>query len=394
MAGGHKERAHALLGPSGAHRWMVCTPSARLEEQFPDTAGEAAAEGTLAHELAEIKLRHYFQTTDFGKQKYTRAVNKLKKDPLWANEMEEHTDFYLDYVKQVALSERTHPSVMIEQKLNLDSYIPDGFGTADCILIRGEVLHVMDFKYGKGVPVSAEHNPQMMLYALGAYEAYKILYRIHTIRMTIVQPRLDSISEWECTLPDLLAFGEEVKQKAMLAMEGKGEFSPGEDTCRFCRARKTCRARAEENVKLAGFVQQKPPLISNEEVGNYLRQGQDVAKWLSDLQEYALGECLAGKEVPGWKAVEGRSVRAWTDMDAAFAKLEAGGIPAALLWEKKPLTLAQVEKEVGKAEFSALVGDMVVKNPGKPTLVPETDERPAVTNKITAAEAFGGEQAC
>lgn len=394
MAGGHKERAHALLGPSGAHRWMVCTPSARLEEQFPDTAGEAAAEGTLAHELAEIKLRHYFQTTDFGKQKYTRAVNKLKKDPLWANEMEEHTDFYLDYVKQVALSERTHPSVMSEQKLNLDSYIPDGFGTADCILIRGEVLHVMDFKYGKGVPVSAEHNPQMMLYALGAYEAYKILYRIHTIRMTIVQPRLDSISECECTLPDLLAFGEEVKQKAMLAMEGKGEFSPGEDTCRFCRARKTCRARAEENVKLAGFVQQKPPLISNEEVGNYLRQGQDVAKWLSDLQEYALRECLAGKEVPGWKAVEGRSVRAWTDMDAAFAKLEAGGIPAALLWEKKPLTLAQVEKEVGKAEFSALVGDMVVKNPGKPTLVPETDKRPAVTNKITAAEAFGGEQAC
>ena len=261
MAGGHKERAHALLGPSGAHRWMVCTPSARLEEQFPDTAGEAAAEGTLAHELAEIKLRHYFQTTDFGKQKYTRAVNKLKKDPLWANEMEEHTDFYLEYVKQVALSERTHPSVMIEQKLNLDSYIPDGFGTADCILIRGEVLHVMDFKYGKGVPVSAEHNPQMMLYALGAYEAYKILYRIHTIRMTIVQPRLDSISEWECTLPDLLAFGEEVKQKAMLAMEGKGEFSPGEDTCRFCRARKTCLARAEENVKLAGFVQQKPPSI-------------------------------------------------------------------------------------------------------------------------------------
>lgn len=394
MAVGHKERAHAFLGPSGAHRWMVCTPSARLEEQFPDTAGEAAAEGTLAHELAEIKLRHYFQTTDFGKQKYTRAVNKLKKDPLWANEMEEHTDFYLDYVKQVALSERTHPSVMIEQKLNLDSYIPDGFGTADCILIRGEVLHVMDFKYGKGVPVSAEHNPQMMLYALGAYEAYKILYRIHTIRMTIVQPRLDSISEWECTLPDLLAFGEEVKQKAMLAMEGKGEFSPGEDTCRFCRARKTCRARAEENVKLAGFVQQKPPLISNEEVGNYLRQGQDVAKWLSDLQEYALGECLAGKEVPGWKAVEGRSVRAWTDMDAAFAKLEAGGIPAALLWEKKPLTLAQVEKEVGKAEFSTLVGDMVAKNPGKPTLVPETDKRPAVTNKITAAEAFGGEQAC
>lgn len=394
MAGGHKERAHALLGPSGAHRWMVCTPSARLEEQFPDIAGEAAAEGTLAHELAEIKLRRHFQTTDFGKQKYTRAVNKLKKDPLWANEMEEHTDFYLDYVKRVALSERTYPSVMIEQKLNLDAYIPGGFGTADCILIRGEVLHVMDFKYGKGVPVSAEHNPQMMLYALGAYEAYKILYRIHTIRMTIVQPRLDSISEWECTLPDLLAFGEEVKQKAKLAVEGKGEFAPGEDTCRFCRARKTCRARADENVKLARFVQQKPPLISNEEVGTYLRQGQDVAKWLSDLKEYALGECLAGKKVPGWKAVEGRSVRAWTDMDAAFAKLEAGGIPAALLWEKTPLTLAQVEKEVGKADFSALVGDMVVKSPGKPTLVPETDERPAVTNKITAAEAFGGEQAC
>lgn len=394
MAGSHKERTHALLGPSGAHRWLMCTPSARLEEQLPDTAGEAAEEGTLAHELGELKLRHYFQTVDFGKQKYTRAVNKLKKNPLWANEMEEHTDFYLDYVKRVALEERTHASVMIEQRLQLNTYIPGGFGTADCILIRGEVLHVVDFKYGKGVPVSAEHNPQMMLYALGAYETYKILYRIHTIRMTIIQPRLDSISEWECTLPDLLAFGEEVKEKAALAIEGKGEYAPSAETCRFCRARKTCRARAEENVRLAGFVVQKPPLISNEEVGDYLHKGQDVAKWLSDLQDYALGECLSGKKIPGWKAVEGRSTRVWTDMDAAFAKLEANGIPAAILWERKPLTLAQVEKEVGKSQFTSLVGDMVVRSPGKPTLVQESDKREAISNIVTAAEAFGGDKAC
>lgn len=384
----HSERAHALLSASGAHRWLVCTPSARLEEQFPDTTSDAAKEGTLAHELAELKLRHYFYKGSFGKQKYARAVNKLKKQELWQDEMDGYTEEYLDYVKAAALKFESSPYVAIEKKVGLGAYIPDGFGTADCILIGGGVLQVIDFKYGKGISVSAEENPQMKLYALGAYNAYSLLYPIREIKLTIIQPPLDGISEWSCSLEHLLAFGGYVKQRAALAINGNGAYAPGVHQCRFCRARTQCRARAEENVKLAFFTDKKPPLITDTEVGGYLTQGGDVARWLKDLQDYALAQCLAGKEIPGWKAVEGRGSREWTDMEQAFGKLEENGIAEAMLWEKRPLTLAQVEKIVGKKDFALLVGDYVVKNPGKPALVAEADKRPAITNKITAEEAF------
>ena len=237
----------------------------------------------------------------------------------------------------------------------------------------------------------AEGNPQLSLYALGAYETYKILYPIETIRMSIVQPRLsDEVSEWSCPVKELLAFGNYAKEKAELAIKGEGEFRPTEKACRFCRAKGRCRARSEENVKLAfapGFGKM-PPLISNEDMGQYLLQGADVAKWLSDLQDCALAECLAGKEVPGWKAVEGRGGRDWTDMDQAFDTLKENGINEAILWERKPLTLAQVEKVVGKKDFESYVGSMVVKKPGKPALVKESDKREAITNKVSAAEAF------
>lgn len=388
---GHAERAHALLSASSAHRWLACTPSARLEEQFPDTTSEAAREGTLAHELAELKLRHYFFTVDFGRAKFTRAVNKLKKQELWKDEMDRHTEEYLDYVRSVALAYPSEPHVDIERRWDLTAYVPEGFGTADCTMISGRQLHVIDFKYGKGVPVSAEKNPQLMLYALGAYEAYKILYPVDSVRLSIVQPRLpDSNSEWSCTLGELLEFGTYVKERAALAMKGEGEFAPGAETCRFCRAKAHCRARADWNIRLAFQVGKKPPLISNAEMGEYLRQGEDVAKWLSDLKDLALSECLAGREVPGWKAVEGRSQRAFTDMDAAFEALKQGGIAEEILWERKPLTLAQVEKAVGKKPFAEMVGSLVVKQPGKPALVPESDKREAITSKASAEEAFSG----
>lgn len=390
----HKDRAHALLGASGAHRWLACTPSARLEEQFPDTSSEAAAEGTLAHELAEAKLRHYFFTTDFGKRKLTYAIKRLKENKLWNDEMQGHTDEYLDYIKRIAIAYPSMPHAAIEVRVEFGEYVPEGFGIADCILICQDTLHVIDFKYGKGVPVSAEQNPQLMLYALGAYEACKILYPIKRIRLSIVQPRLpDGTSEWECSLEALLKFGEYVKPRAALAFKGEGEFAPGEKQCRFCRARKQCRARSDENVRLAFAVDKKPPLISAAEVGVYLRQGEDVAKWLSELKEWALAECLAGKEVPGWKAVEGRSTREWTDMDKAFTELVSKGTPTEMLWERKPLTLAQVEKVVGKKEFAEYVGEMVVRKPGKPTLVKDSDKRQAITNKVSASEAFREETA-
>lgn len=387
---GDVKRAHAILSASSAHRWVHCTPSARLEEQFPDAGSDAAAEGTVAHALAKIKVRQYFYPQEVSRQKMTRAVNKLKKDGHWADEMQGYTDEYLDYVKSAAMAFVHVPHADVEKTVYFDKYVPEGFGTADCILIGGDTLHVIDFKYGKGVPVSAEENLQMILYALGAYEACRILYPIETVKLSIVQPRIDNISEWEIPLSVLVAYGEMISDKAALAYKGEGEFVPSEENCRFCRARAQCRARAEENVRMAFFTDKKPPLITNAEVGGYLEKGEDVAKWLKDLKDYALKECLAGKEVPGWKAVEGRGSREWTDMDKAFADLTEHGIDEAILWERTPLTLAQVEKTVGKKEFQTLVGKYVVKNPGKPALAKESDKRPAVTNKVSAAEAFGG----
>ncbi|MFV0528470.1 MAG: DUF2800 domain-containing protein [Lachnospiraceae bacterium] len=388
----HKERAHALLSASGAHRWLTCTPSAILEEGFPDTSSTAAAEGTLAHELCELKLRKYFYSADLSKQKYTREVNKLKKHELWDNEMEEYTEVYLDYIKGIALKFPTSPYVVIEQRMDFSSYVPSGFGTADCILLSGNTLQVIDFKYGRSPDgrVDAENNPQMMLYALGAYVTYMMLYRIENIRLSIIQPRLlDGITEWQCGVSDLLAFGEYVKERAELAIKGEGEYAPGVKTCRYCRARSKCRARAEENVKLAFAVDKIPPLITNEEMGKFLKQGEDVAKWLKDLQEIALSDCLAGRVVPGWKAVEGRGSRDWTDMDKAFETLlKSGMAEESILYERKPLTLAQVEKVIGKKDFNDSVGDFVSKNPGKPALVQESDKRPAITNKVSAEEAF------
>lgn len=394
----HKDRSHALLSASGAHRWLICTPSALLEQQFPDTTSEAAQEGTLAHELAELKLRHYFFTTEFGKRKFNAAVKKLKENELWQNEMDGYTEEYLDYIKKTALSASAPPYVVIEKQVDLSAYVPDGFGTTDCTLLGGRVLHVIDFKYGKSPDgrVSAENNPQLSLYALGAYEAYKILYQIDRVKLTIVQPRLpDGISEWETSVEGLLSFGEYVKKRAAMAIKGEGDFHPDEKTCRYCRARGRCRARAEKNVQLA-FAPDfgKPPaLLDNVDLGNYLTQGTDIAKWLGDLQDAALSECLAGREVPGWKAVEGRGSREWTDMDEAFDKLTRTGIaPEEMLWERKPLTLAQVEKLVGKKDFQECVGEYVVKKPGKPALVAESDNRPAITNRVSAAEAFGNKE--
>lgn len=390
----HKERDHALLSASSAHRWMVCTPSARLEEQFPDTTSTAAAEGTLAHELAEMKLKNYFFTGDYGKRKLNSDIKKLQKNELWKQEMMTYTDIYLDYIKAIALSNRKAFTVRIEARVNYGDYAKDGFGTADCVLIRGNEVHVIDFKYGKGVPVSAEENPQMMLYALGILNIYSVLYDMQTFYLHIVQPRIDNFSDWTVSKEKLLEFGEEVKRQAALAYEGAGEFVPGESQCRFCRAKAQCRARAQENVKLAFSpgLGKLPPLITPEEAGLYLTQGTDVDKWLGDLKDWALSECLKGNPVPGWKAVEGRGPREWTDQDAAFEKLIKTGLAEeAVLYERKPLTLAQVEKTIGTKDFQDSVGDYVTKKPGKPTLVKESDKREAIQNKVTAAEAFGGE---
>lgn len=370
---------HALLSASGADRWLHCTPSARLEETLPEKESAYADEGSLAHEIGELKLRKMF-IEPMGQRSFNSKLKKLQEKPLYQEEMLRYTDAYLDYVLSIVHSYPSKPYIAAEKKLDFSAYVPDGFGTGDCIVIGGNTLNIIDLKYGKGVPVSAFDNPQMKLYALGAFLAYSFLYPIDTVKMTIFQPRLDNISEFTMTITELLDWGESIKPIAQRAYNGEGEFIPGEH-CKFCRAKALCRARSEFNMSLEEFHKMKPPLISNEEVGQILKRAQDLAAWAKHLEEYALAECLIGNQIPGWKAVEGRSTRQFTDSDAAFGVIKANGIDEAMLYERKPLTLAATEKLLGKAKFTELLSSYIVTPPGKPTLAIESDKRESITRQ-------------
>lgn len=379
---------HALLSASSAHRWLHCTEAPLLEKEFPDSTSDYAKEGTLAHELCELKLKKY--TTVMAKGTYTKQHNKIMKSELWQNEMEETSERYLDYIKSIMLACDVTPVVLIEKQVDFSRYAPEGFGTADCLILAGDTLHVIDYKHGKGVVVDADHNPQMMLYALGAMDELSLLYRFKSVHMVIVQPRANNISEFTMTADELRDWGESVvKPKAEAAVSGKGEFEAG-DWCRFCRAKQQCKTRYESNdsLYLELSAQHDPRLITLDELGEYLRRGRDMAAWLEDMKEYALSESLAGADVPGWKAVEGRGSRAFTDTDEAVDILIKNGIDESVLYERRVLTLAQMEKAVGKKAFGEIVGNLVVKNPGKPTLVEESDKRPKITNQPTAADVF------
>ena len=381
--------SHALLSASGAHRWLSCTPSAKLEEQFPDSTSTYAEEGTLAHELCEIKVNKAL--LGMPTKTYNSTLKKIKGNDLYQTEMDKYTDEYLDYILEKVHSFDSPPTVIVEKKVDFSSYVPEGFGTADCIILGDGELHIVDFKYGKGVEVSAEYNPQMMLYALGAYLEYSFLFQIEAVKMTIVQPRIGNISEYSMLVEELLEWAELiVKPKAQMAWLGNGDYTAGEH-CKFCRARASCRERARKNLETENFELKKGPLLSPDEIGEALKKAIDLAKWAEDLKEYALAESLKGNDIPGWKAVEGRGNRNFTDNDLAIKKLKEAGIAEELLYERKQYTLAQIEKMVGTKEFKKIVGDLVVKNPGKPTLVVDTDKREKITNKVTAAEDFADE---
>ena len=379
---------HALLSASGAHRWLHCTGSPLLEKDFPDSTSVYAQEGTLAHELCELKLMAY--TGEITKRKLTSMKNKLMKSELWQPEMDSTSEAYLDYIKDITMSYTVKPVILTEKKVDFSRYVPEGFGTADCLILAGDTLHVVDYKHGKGVVVDADHNPQMMLYALGAMSELSLLYRFKFVHMTIVQPRVNNISEFTMTADELVEWGESVvKPRAEAAISGNGTFEAGY-WCRFCRAKQQCKTRYESNDSLYPELsaQHDPRLITLEELGEYLKRGKDMAAWLEDMREYALSESLAGADVPGWKAVEGRGSRVFTDTDEAVDTLVKNGIDESILYERRVLTLAQMEKAVGKKAFGELVGDLVVKNPGKPTLVEESDKRPRITNQPTAADVF------
>ena len=386
--------SHALLSPSSASRWINCPPSALLNAEAGDRDTVFTREGTLAHAVAELKARKHF--IGMGPQKYGAALRKLKADELWQDEMDGHTDAYLDALKDIAATFAEMPYVALEQRVDFSGYVPEGFGTADCIMIGGEVLHIVDFKYGKGVEVSAEDNSQLKLYAMGAIEQYMAFYDIFTVRMTIVQPRIKREPDtWELPARDLLRWAEDVvKPAAALAAAGEGEYAEG-DWCRWCAVRGNCRARAAANTVLEDFGMKLPPLLTDEEVGRALTLGRRLKTWLSDLEEYALAACLNGAEITGWKAVEGRAVRAWTDQDAAFKAAKLAGVPEEMLYKREPVSLAQLEKIMGKKEFAKVFTQpramFVVTPPGKPTLVGADDKRQAITNKPDVEDDFGEE---
>lgn len=376
---------HALLSASGAHRWLECPPSARLEESFEDRPSDSAKEGTLAHAIAEAKARNML-IDPLPKRSFNKILKDFTNNSMYQKEMDALTDEYAEYIREIMLSYTQKPYIAVEVKLNLSTYIPEGLGTADCIIISGNDLHIIDLKYGKNVPVSAEDNPQLKLYALGAVGEYELFYDIQSIHMHIFQPRnKNGGGTFTTNAQELKAWGESIRPTVKMAYMGLGEQKAG-PWCGFCKAKPICQKHAEKCRELAKLDFKKPELLSREEIGQILQTAKDVASWAKALEEYALSEVLKGNDVPGWKAVEGRKTRVWTDMDMVFKKLTSSGVSEEILWTKSPLTLAQVEKEIGKKEFNALVGDMVTTSTGKPTLVPDSDKRESI--KIKAADEF------
>ncbi|MEN1989855.1 DUF2800 domain-containing protein [Paenibacillus hubeiensis] len=393
MAGiAHAERAHALLSASGAHRWLHCTPSARLEATLPDSESEAAKRGTLAHEIAELKLQKVF--SGLPTRKYNTALKKFKAHELYEPIMDDHTDAYLDYIQSIVHQFPSPPFVAIERRVDLTDFVPESFGTSDCIIIGSGKLYVIDYKNGQGVPVPAEDNPQMKLYALGAFKAFSLLFPIHEVHVAIVQPKVwDQPSEWSLTAADLLSWGESIKPIAQAAFDGQGEYNPG-DHCKFCRASATCRARVEQIMEAGAKAPIKPPLLSWEEAAEVLRKAEGIVSWYSDLKKLALAETLKGGSVPGWKAVAGRGGRDYADLDTAFDFLKRNGIGEAVLYERKPLTPPQLEKTLGKQQYRELLEEPghVVSRSGAPTLVPDGDKRPAITDQVKPEDVFGKEE--
>lgn len=404
---------HALLSPSGAHRWLVCTAASRFEEQFPasgDTLYTAA--GTLAHSICELYARNAFYG-GMTKRQFNAELKKFQQEqfegePLYSPEMLETAQAYVSYLTEKANGYSSKPNVFFEQQVSLTDWVPEGFGSCDCIMIGDDTLHITDFKFGVGVPVDAKENPQMRLYALGALKMFRAIYgdSIQKVSMGIVQPRLfDSAREDSLTVQELLDWGETVKVKAKEAYDGKGTFCPGEH-CKFCRGKYQCPARAHQNTALEDFkdcvtpdksnsvtdaqartVLGLPRMLTNEEIGDLLVRGENLVTWYNDLKEYAQKALLAGDSIPGWKLVEGKSNRVIDDVDKLIEDMQKAGYDRAVLYKTEPLTLTAYEKLVGKVKFAEAFGGHISKPHGKPTLAGEDDPREPWSS---AAEDFKG----
>ena len=380
----HSGRAHARLNASSSHRWMMCPPSVKLSEQFEDKPSSYAEEGTFLHELCELKLHRYLGDMDpvLIEQQYAEH----RDNDFYSDEAESVTDEYVAFcietIEAVRLS-CPDPLIMVEHRLDYSEYVPDGFGTGDLVIVADGVLEVIDFKGGRGVRVEAHRNSQLMLYGLGALLEFDPLYDIHHVRMTIVQPRLSNLSSFEMEADDLLRWaGTEVRPRALLAYEGKGEFCAGE-WCRFCKARYTCRKRSEYHMSLAARDFKEPDLLSDEEIADILPVAESLNSWVLDLLAYATQEAVIGKTWPGYKLVAGRSIRKYTsEAEVIKAATEAGYTD---IYKTSLLGVGDLEKRMGKKAFNEVLGKYIVKPVGAPTLVPETDPRKPYAN---AASVF------
>ena len=360
---------HALLSPSGSHRWLHCTPSAVLETEFDNKSSPAAAEGTAAHALCEHKLKRMLH------RRSKRPVSDYNSD-----EMEEHTDAYVEFVSELLEKAKQNckdPLVQVEQRLDLSEYVPGAFGTADCLIIADGTLYVIDMKYGLGVLVSAEENPQLKCYGIAALGIYEDLYDIKEVALSIFQPRRENVSTWTISAEELRNWAEnELKPKAQMAFKGEGEYCPGE-WCQFCRAAVKCRARAEEKLRIAEEEFKLPPLLTDTEIESILPMLPDITKWANDISAYALEMAVSrGKEWNGYKVVEGRSVRKYADEDAVAEAAKQNGYTD--IYRKSLITLTEMQKLMGKKKFEEILGSLIIKPPGKPTLVPITDKRQAM----------------
>ena len=360
---------HALLSPSSSHRWLNCTPSALLESEFPGGSSSAAEEGTVAHAFCEHKLK--------------KALRRRSKRPVSdydSDEMQEYTDSYVDYVLEqleVAKQACKDPMVLIEQKVDFSEYVPDGYGTADCIIVSDDTMQIIDFKYGLGVLVDAEQNTQLMCYSIGVLNIFDSLYDIKQVTMHIFQPRRENVQSWTILVDELKAGAEnELKPKAQMALNGEGEYNPGE-WCQFCKVAVRCRARAEEKLRLAQQEFKMPPLLTDSEIEEVLTILPDLTKWADGILAYATDAAVNhGKEWNGFKVVEGRSVRKYKDEDKVAQAAKNHGYTD--IYRQSLITMTEMQKLRGKKNFEVILGDLIVKPKGKPTLVPVTDKRPAI----------------
>lgn len=381
---------HALLSPSSAHRWMNCPLAPRLEATLPEKPSEYAREGTVAHSVCEITAKKKFKKVKAAE--YNRVIKKLKTDAAWDDEMLHTAETYVEHLTERAMEFANEPYIAFEVKVDISDYVPEAFGRCDCAMFGGDTLIITDYKHGKGVPVSPDENPQLMLYALGALKLYKPLFGValKKVAVYIDQPRIGAYDGWACTVDELLAWGESVKPKAQMAFMGFGEYHAG-DWCRFCRANGICKAQAEQQIgafdDFSAAVGNPAALLSPSEMGEVLKRGETLVSWYETVKEKALESLLNGEKIPGYKVVEGRSTRCWTDQDKALDKLQESGVDRAVIYDSVPKTLAQLEKLLGTAKFKELVGEFVTKPQGKPTLALETDSRKEFNS---AAADFAG----